>query len=297
LLASGAARLPPLPRASPAEVELGRRLFYDADLSADGTMSCATCHEQHRAFAEGNATHPGVTGEAGRRNVPGLANIAHIAPLTFADPSRHTLEEQALVPIAGTHPVEMGMKGREAEIARRLAHDACYRRMFRAAFPKEAGGITFDKTVRAVAAFERGLVSLGAPYDRGTLSPAARQGQRIFAGHCAGCHAGPLFTDLAFHRLGQVDPRAEDQGLFEASHREEDRGAFRTPSLRNVALTGPWWHDGSAPTIAAAIARHGLSIDQAQTAALLAFLDTLSDADFISNPAFALPQTVCGRKL
>jgi cytochrome c peroxidase len=101
------------PAIEQARIELGRRLFYDADLSRDGTMACATCHEQKHAFADGNRTHPGVTGEPGRRNVPGLANVRWIAPLTFADPAQTTLEAQVAVPVFGTHPVEMGMKGLE----------------------------------------------------------------------------------------------------------------------------------------------------------------------------------------
>ncbi len=110
---------------SAIKVELGRRLFYDADLSVDGTLSCASCHEQRRAFAEGNATHPGVRGALGRRNVMSLTNVGYLAPLTWADPGQIHLEGQVLAPVTGEHPVEMGMHGQEAEIARRLASDAC----------------------------------------------------------------------------------------------------------------------------------------------------------------------------
>ncbi len=122
--------VPPDNSMSAAKVALGRRLFYDADLSIDGTLSCATCHEQHRAFTEGNATHPGVGGVPGRRNVMALANVAYFDPLTWADPRQHSLEQQVAVPFAGTHPVEMGMAGKEKELAQRLAADPCYRRMF-----------------------------------------------------------------------------------------------------------------------------------------------------------------------
>lgn len=116
----------PVPRNNPmsaAKVELGRRLFYDADLSVDGTMACATCHEQHRAFSDGNPTHAGVHGEPGRRNVPGLANVGWLRTLTWADPRQSSLERQAAVPVMGTTPVEMGMAGQEAEITRRLTRD------------------------------------------------------------------------------------------------------------------------------------------------------------------------------
>lgn len=283
--------------ATAARAELGRRLFYDADLSRDGTMACATCHEQRHAFADGNRSHPGVSDEAGRRNVPGLANVGEFSPLTWADPRLSTLEAQVSVPVLGTHPVEMGMAGREAEIPRRLARDACYRRMFAAAFPRAADPLDYANVVRALAAFERTLTSSGSAYDRGALSADARAGQATFRRDCAGCHAGRNFTDLAFHRLAAIDAAAADQGVFEVTGREEDRGKFRTPSLRNLAATAPYWHDGSASTIRAAIARHGFVYPPETRHRLEAFLDALTDHDFLRNPAFGLPATACGRPL
>jgi cytochrome c peroxidase len=120
---------------SAAKVELGRHLFYDADLSANGTLACAGCHEQKRGFADGNATRPGVHGDPGRRNVPGLANVGWMTHLTLADPRIDTLEAQALVPLFGEHPVEMGMKGLEAELPRRLGTNTCYTTMSSGPFP------------------------------------------------------------------------------------------------------------------------------------------------------------------
>lgn len=282
---------------SAAKVELGRRLFYDADLSADGTMSCATCHEQHRAFTEGNATHPGVSGEPGRRNVPGLANVGWFAPLTFADPGLTGLEEQVAVPVLGSHPIEMGMAGREPELATRLGRNDCYRRMFAKAFPETRGRIDLANVAKAIAAFERTLVSYGSAYDRGQLSEEARQGQAVFVRDCAGCHAGPNLTDLAYHRLGTAEPSAGDPGLSEKSGRSEDAGKFRTPSLRNVMLTGPWWHDGSARSIDEALARHGLNESVADRTRLLAFLATLSDTEFTTRASLSLPDRACGKRL
>lgn len=291
---------PPVPAdnpMSPAKVELGRRLFYDADLSVDGTMACATCHEQKHAFADGNATHPGVSGQAGRRNVPGLGNIAWYAPLTMADPTQLTLEQQVAVPVAGTHPVEMGMAGREAEIAVRLSRDDCYKAMFARAFPGSDGRIDFLDITRAVASFERTLVSYGSAYDRGQLSPGANAGRVLFAVHCASCHAGPRFTDLAYHRLDTTGSPAADRGLAEISGQDADQGRFRTPSLRNVALTGPWWHDGTSDTLEDAVARHRQALPPKDMARLLDFLKALSDPTFVSSAALALPTTACGRRL
>lgn len=279
-----------------AKAELGRRLFYDADLSRDGTMSCATCHEQHRAFADGNRTHPGVTGEPGRRNVQGLANVAWFTRLTHVDPTLASLESQVAVPVFGTHPVEMGMAGREAELATRLGRDDCYRAQFRRAFPEAQGGIDRGTIAKALASFERRLVSFGSAYDHDRLSDEARAGRGLFMRDCAGCHAGPLFTDLAYHRLTESYPA--DPGLAEKSGHAEDRGKFRTPSLRNVALTGPYWHDGSAPTLAAALDRHdGRRYDGDEKASLLAFLDALTDPEFVARKDLALPMTACGKPL
>ncbi|MFT3967506.1 MAG: cytochrome c peroxidase [Sphingobium sp.] len=295
---------PPVPADNPmsaAKVELGRRLFYDADLSIDGTMACAACHEQKRGFADGNRTRAGVHGDPGRRNVPGLANVAWLAPLTWADPRQSTLEAQLLVPVLGDHPVEMGMKGQEAEIARRLARDPCYRRMFRAAFPERRGAIDMGTVARAVAAFERTLLSFGSPADQyragdaAALSGPARRGAALFEAACASCHAGPHYSDNAFHRI--EPPTGEDRGLIEVTGRAEDAGAFRTPGLRNVALGAPYFHDGGAPDLAAAIDRHRLAVVPADRDALVAFLQALTDPGFVTDPRFALPDRACGKPL
>jgi cytochrome c peroxidase len=317
---------PPVPSGNPmsaAKVELGRRLFYDADLSRDGTTSCGTCHEQHRGFTEGNASHPGVGNVPGRRNVMGLANVAYFLPLTWADPRQTKLEDQVLVPLMGEHPVEMGMNGMDGELARRLSGDACYRTMFAAAFPESAGRIDRVSVTKALASFERTLISYDAPYDRfirgdgAALSQAARRGRADFLGTCAVCHAGTNFTDMKFHNIGLYDVDghgaypARDHGVREITGRAADEGAIRTPSLRNVALTGPYMHDGSVKTLDAAIRAHlangadplrdralaGLTLDAGQISDLVAFLGSLTDQGFVSDAAFALPKTACGKPL
>lgn len=280
-----------------ARAELGRRLFYDADLSRDGTMACATCHEQHHGFADGNPAHPGVTDEPGRRNVPGLANVRQFKRLTWADPRQTSLEHQAAVPVFGTHPVEMGMGGMEAEIPKRLGRDPCYVSMFAAAFPQKNRAITFAKISSALASFERTLVSRSSPYDHGQLSTDAKAGQALFRRHCASCHSGADFTDQAYHRLGPIDPMAKDDGLMEVTKRPADRQRFRTPSLRNLTVTAPYWHDGSAPTLFAAIARHRLYVPLDALPKLEVFLNSLTDTNFIANPDFSLPKSACGKAL
>lgn len=300
-----APRVPAGNAMSATKVELGRRLFYDADLSIDGSMSCATCHVQRRAFADGNATHPGVHGDPGRRNVPGLANVAWAKSLTWGDPRVRTLEAQVLIPVTGLSPVEMGMNGKEGEIAVRLGRDACYVRMFRDAFPEADGRIDMAGVTKALAAFQRTMISNQSPYDRwrsgarDALSEIQQQGERAFARRCAACHAGPDLSDGRFHRIepGASDPEAGDPGLGEITGRAADIARFRTPGLRNVALTAPYLHDGSAPTIAAAIDRHaGIShrLDAADRRAIEAFLDGLTDRAFTGDRRLSLPQSACG---
>ncbi len=295
--------VPPVPADNPMsadKVALGRRLFYDADLSINGTMSCATCHEQRHAFADGNRTHPGALDDPGRRNVPALQNLAWLTPLTWADPRQTTLEQQAAVPILGDHPVEMAMQGHEAEIGRRLGRDPCYRAMFRKAFPGGGGRIDYANTVKALAAFERALISRGSDWDRFTsghadvLSEDVRQGLAVFQRDCASCHSGHDLTDMRFHRIG---PIGNDHGLAEVTALPEDVGRFRTPSLRNVAVTGPYLHDGSAATLSEAIARHEGLRKESDIPPLLAFLNSLTDRDFLTDARLSLPMTACGKPL
>lgn len=294
---------PPVPADNPmstAKVELGRRLFYDADLSANGTMACAACHEQKRGFADGNATRPGVHGDPGRRNVPGLANVGWLSPLTAANPALTRLEDQALVPLLGTQPVEMGMKALEAELPRRLGADTCYRTMFARAFPAEKGRIDTGTVTAALAAFQRTLIARNSPYDRvrrsvGALPAEAQQGLHLFDRHCAACHGGPDMTDLRYH--GFEPAEARDPGLIEKTGRAQDAGHFRTPSLRNVAVTGPWWHDGSARTMTDAIRRHTLALPEDTIAPLTALLDQMTDARFLTDARFAMPDRACGKRL
>lgn len=288
---------------SAAKVVLGRRLFYDADLSIDGTMACATCHEQHRAFADGNATHSGVHGDPGRRNVPGLANVAWFKVLTWGNPTITTLEAQARVPMTGLHPIEMGMADQDTEIARRLGHDDCYVAMFREAFPEAQGRMDFAQVAKALGAFERTLISFGSPYDawrRGdaaAMPPDAVSGHQLFMQDCASCHSGPLLSDGRFHRL--TAPAPNDAGLSEISGHTADIGRFRTPSLRNLALTAPYLHNGAAPTIEAAIRQHpGMAaLDDRNMAKLVTFLSALTDQHFVTDKRFSLPDKACGRSL
>jgi cytochrome c peroxidase len=305
-----------------AEVELGRWLFHDARLSRDGTMSCATCHEQARAFTVNRATVPGVDGSPGLKNPMSLVNLAWAPVLTWANPALRRLEEQALIPLFSDHPVEMGMSGREQELFARLAADPRYPPMFAAAFPDREGAITLETITRALAAFQRAITSFDSPYDRyrwggqrNAISASARRGERLFFGErleCYHCHGGLLFTDnvihsqllapeMGFHDTG-VAPRG---GIGEHTGDARQMGAFRTPSLRNVALTAPYMHDGSMATLDDVIRHYerggrqrgphtssllaGFRLTDQERRDLIAFLESLTDRSVTTDPRFANP--------
>lgn len=267
---------------SAAKVELGRHLFYDRRMSRDGTMACATCHQQARAFTDGRTRPAGVTGERHPRGALSLANVAYLPTLSWVDPNIKSLEEQARLPLFSNHPVEMGMAGREDELLARIGADARYRRMFKQAFPEAKGEISVATITKSIAAFERTLISLDSPFDRyrygnqrSAIPPAAARGAALFFGEkfeCYHCHAGFTFTDNVMHArlpfpeigyhnnaLYNVDGKGAypkgDRGLIEFTGRPEDMGKFRTPTLRNIALTAPYMHDGSIETLEGVI-RH-----------------------------------------
>ncbi|MEQ1784198.1 MAG: cytochrome-c peroxidase, partial [Hyphomonadaceae bacterium] len=153
-------------RMNAAKIELGRRLFYDVRLSSNQTKSCATCHKQELAFTDGLAVSPGVTGDFTPRNSMSLANVAYAPVLTWGNPLLHSLEQQALVPLLGQEPIELGMAGLDAEMTRRLEAEPIYRDLFPKAFPDMKGEISLATVVRALSAFERTLISVSSPYDR-----------------------------------------------------------------------------------------------------------------------------------
>ncbi|MCC2097000.1 MAG: di-heme enzyme, partial [Hyphomicrobiales bacterium] len=250
---------------SAEKVELGRRLFYDKRLSRDGSMACATCHEQKRAFTDAKKVGVAFNGVHGKRNPMGLANAGYLPVLTWANPNLKSLEVQALVPLFGDNPVEMGMAGKESVLFDRLRREAVYPPLFRKAFPEFAGAISLATITRALAAFQRTLISANSPYDRykyggdkNAISASAKRGEQLFFDHrleCYHCHNGFNFTDntkhsrsffeeTGFHNNGiyNVDNKgrypAGDGGMGEFTGAAKDDGKFRTPSLRNVAVTG-----------------------------------------------------------
>lgn len=330
-------------RTTAAKVELGRHLFYDKRLSLDGSMACASCHEQARAFTDGRATSPGVTGQITPRNAMSLANVAYFPVLTWGNPLMKHLEQQALVPLIGQEPVELGLAGKEGEMIRRLAADPIYRKLFAEAFPEAQGEISLATVVRALAAFQRALISLRSPYDRyryegdvDAISESAIRGEALFFSErleCHHCHNGINFADtvlhernkageVAFHNTGlyNIDGKGgyplPNIGIAEITGRPEDMGRFRAPSLRNVAVTAPYMHDGSIATLDAVIDHYaaggrtiasgpnagvgrtnplkssfvpGFTLTREERADLIAFLEALTDQQFLRDPRFSDP--------
>lgn len=282
-----------------AKVALGRRLFYDRALSRDGSMACADCHQQSHGFSDGQPTHVGVTGDMGVRNVPGLTNLAWRSGFTWTEAGITSLEAQAMVPMTGTKPVEMGMAGYEAQLTQRLNADPCYRLLFLRAFSKAPDGANYVRVTQALGAFQRTMISFGSPHDRGMLTPLAQKGAAQFAAAgCATCHSGPDLTDGQVHYVGTAALGEADGSLYGGKPLppgfEPPPEQFRTPSLRNVAMTGPWLHDGQSPSMDAAIRRHAAAqLAGVDMSALLAFLDSLTDPDFLTNKDLGPPPAGC----
>jgi cytochrome c peroxidase len=329
---------------SAAKVELGRHLFYDKRLSADQTQACASCHEQAKAFTDGQATAKGITGEMGHRSAMALVNVAYLPTLTWANPHIKSLEVQALMPLFGTAPVEMGMAGKEQLLFERLRTEPRYVRLFAESFPREAAQgdaalYSLSTLTKAIAAFQRTLLSFNSPYDRykyggdaQAISASAKRGEALFFGEkleCYHCHGGFTFNDNLQHsRLPHAESGFHNTGLYntdgkgayplhnpgigEFTGETQDMGKFRTASLRNIAVTAPYMHDGSIRTLEDVLRLHyakagraslsgkgpsplrselvmGFDISNAEVKDLVEFLHTLTDTEFLTNPKFSNP--------
>jgi len=270
----------PVPEGNPLtaeKIELGRRLFHDRRLSRDHTLSCASCHDPKRAFSSPQPIAVGVFGRRGRRNAPALINRGYGRGF-FWDGRITTLEEQVLKPIEDPNEMDLPV----AEAAARVALS-----------PAELS--------HALASYVRSILSGGSPFDRfidgdrTALSVAQQAGLRIFRGkgNCTACHVGPTFSDERTHNTGAAwrDGRLHDEGRFIVTGKNDDRGAFKTPTLRDVARTAPYMHDGSLDTLEAVVRFYDeggranpnldpeirpLRFTTAETRALVAFLGSLS---------------------
>ncbi|MCE5198656.1 cytochrome-c peroxidase, partial [bacterium] len=236
---------------TPAKIKLGKQLYFDKRLSSNNTVSCATCHDPAEYWADRTPVSAGVMHRFGKRNSPTILNAAYSIP-QFWDGRAIYLEKQAVGPVA--NPLEMDLA--MPQLLARLNAIPGYRTQFRAVFGTDA---TEDNVPKAIASFERTIVNGNSPYDeylRGnkkTMSKSALRGMRLFGGKagCIDCHSGPYFSDSSYHNLGIGYKHGgySDPGRFDVTKKQKDMGAFLTPTLRNVAKTPPYMHDGSVKTL------------------------------------------------
>jgi len=320
--------LPPLtiPDDNPQTAEkiaLGRLLFNDKRFSTNGSVSCASCHQADKAFANGLPVAIGINGQAGTRNAPTVVNAAFYQT-QFLDGRANSLEDQALGPFI--NPIEHGLTSHQA-IIDVIRQDADYIKQFKNVFNIPADAVTINYVVKAIASFERTLVSGNSPFDRyyfgmdqTAISVSAARGSRIFRrkGNCANCHEislnNALFTDNRFYNVGVgfkrlapvlaalmagknsddlalTDMQRSELGRFNVTKTFADLGKFKTPTLRNIALTAPYMHDGSMKTLEEVIEHYDkggdknryidakifpLHLTQQEKADLLAFMETLT---------------------
>jgi cytochrome c peroxidase len=236
---------------SPEKVELGRLLYFDVRISADNTVSCASCHSPAHGYTDGAAVSTGIHGQTGGRSAPAVLNRAY-SLAQFWDGRASTLEEQAKGTIQ--NPIEMGTT--HSDVVAKIGAISGYGPLFQKAFGSPE--VTIDKMAKAIATFERTLLSGNSPYDRykagdkKALNPAQVRGMDVFVNiaKCDQCHEGINFTSNSYANLGVGADKAEpDEGRFAVTHQKADWGAFKTPTLRDVARTAPYMHDGSLKTL------------------------------------------------
>ena len=273
---------PNVPKNNPmsdAKVAVGRRLFYDVRLSGNGKQSCGSCHMQALAFTDGKAQAVGSTGQVHPRGAQSLINVVYNSTLTWANPALVTLEKQMEVPLFSADPVEMGVTDANRDtVLGRIKQDRWYDARFRKAYPGLKKPITWTTIIRSIAAFQRSMVSADSRYDRylegkARFTAAEQRGMELFMGERAECHhchgsfifndqvtykgspvVKPLFHNTGLYNLGGTGAFPEpNRGVFELTGDPKDMGAFKAPSLRNIAVTAPYMHDGSVPTLEAAV--------------------------------------------
>jgi len=336
---------PHVPAGNPmteAKVELGRHLFYDTRMSVNRQASCATCHKQEFAFTDSRAVSIGATGQPHSRSAMSLVNVAYSAVLTWSNPRMKELEDQVLVPMFGDHPVELGLREGDGFLPM-LRADPRYQPLFARTFPDDADPFTLKNVAKALAAFERSIISAPSPYDRyhyggedTAVSDSAKRGEILFFNQhlsCFRCHGGFNFSDATvsernagkevdFHNTGLYKIAglfsypAPNVGTYEYTRIAADVGKFKTPTLRNIAITAPYMHDGSIATLAGVLDHYaaggrtiesgpdagighdnpnkdhliaGFQLSRQDRADLIAFLESLTDEEIRHDPKFANP--------
>lgn len=287
---------------TPTRWELGKKLFFDPVLSKDSTISCASCHSPALAFSDDVAFSKGVEGKLGTRNSPTLANVAY-QPYFTREGGVPSLEMQVLVPIQEHNEFDFNI----LPIAERLNKNATYVAMSKAAYNRAPDPFVI---VRAIATFERSLISGNSAYDKYTfleqsnaLTESEKKGMDLFFStktQCSQCHSGFNFSNYAFENNGLYD-NYTDEGRRRLTNKQEDFALFKVPSLRNIGVTAPYMHDGSIKTIEEVVEHYSiggknnpqkskniqpLNLTKTEKEQLVAFLISLTDYEFINNPKF-----------
>ncbi len=338
---------PPVPesnRITLDKVELGRRLFYETRLSVNGQGSCESCHQQQIAFTDGRAQAIGVTGELHARSSMSLVNVAYNDHYTWASRDVQTLEQQIRIPLFNRMPIELGLRGKEEVLVSDLESSDSYSTHFERAFPESADPVSIDNIIKALASFVRTIISADSAFDRrlyrddqSAMSESAIRGMRLFYSDelkCRACHLGQnlaggqtvpgdLQSATEFHNTGLYNIAGRnrypdsDPGLRLESEQSTDDGLFRAPSLRNIAITAPYMHDGSIATLSEVIDHYaaggrtiedgpnagvgkknssksplltGFRLGELQKRDLLSFLESLTDQSVLTDPRFSNPE-------
>lgn len=289
--------------------ELGKKIFYDGRLASDGVVSCGFCHIQEDAFTHhGHTFSHGVGDGVGVRNAPPIQNMAYQSQF-FWDGAADHIELLSMAPISN----ELEMNGDIVAIIEMMKNDATYRKLYKQAF--ENGEINSENMLKALAQFMTMLTSSNSKFDKfrrneagGTMSTQELAGYAVFNQKCASCHATDIFTDNSFRNNGlPINPSINDMGRFRVTGIEGDRFTFKVPSLRNIEKTAPYMHDGRFYSLEAVLdhydtgvtqtenldpslnpsGRLGIPLSSIEKTQLIAFLKTLTDNEFLTNPKFA----------
>mgnify|MGYP001809562168 CR=1 FL=1 len=305
---------------SSQKVQLGRYLFYDTRLSGNQTKSCASCHAPDFSFTDHYKRSAGAYGDLTAHNAPPLINLVLNRYLTYTDSSLHLPEQQILNPLFHTQPIELGWTGQEEQILSRLRKDAWYARQFRIAFPQVQDAISKQTVIYALASFVKSIISFNAPFDRflatgdsALLTTEVRNGYRLFLSDslaCYRCHGGSNFNNpnentIPYFNTGFFQDTVLHKGLMQHTGNASDAGKYRVPTLRNLAFTAPYLHDGSAESLEQVVqmyqqggrsvvgAKHpfinGFRLNSQQRTELLQFLLSLSDSTVLTHPLYSNP--------
>lgn len=290
-----------------ATIQLGRMLFYDPALSADNTISCASCHSPYNAFTHtDHALSHGIHDRIGMRNSPVLVNLAWSSSFMWDGAVNH-LDVQALAPLENHLEMDESLPN----VLKKLGSQERYRNMFKAAFGSEK--ITGERFLKSISQFMLTLVSANAKYDKvvrgeAEFTEAENKGYALFRQHCASCHTEPLFTDHSFRNNGlEPDTTLRDIGRMKITGKASDSLKFKVPTLRNIERSAPYMHDGryrnlqmvlfhyssnihASQTLHASL-KKGIPLEEAEKQQLIAFLKTLTDTEFLNNKQFQYPRT------